>query len=91
MCLPSQAGLHSFDYVQQRFLGREDQNVPLNDIIFKQLQNLKAPSIKSQKYLTLTLQSGAQSMFVTLPFFLAQNNEVCCSTHYVYCCIVCRV
>jgi len=69
MCLPSQAGLHSLDYAQQRFLGTEDQNVPLNEINFKQLHNLKAPSIKSQKYLTLTLQSGAQSMFVTLPTF----------------------
>jgi hypothetical protein len=74
MCLPGQAGLHSFDYVEHRFLGRKGQNVPLNDIIFKHLYNLKAPSVESQKYRTLTLQSGAQSMFVTLTAFFGTEQ-----------------
>jgi hypothetical protein len=84
MCLPSQAGLHSFDYVQQRFLGREDQNVPLNDIIFKQLENLKTPSINSQKYLTLTLQSGAQSVFVTLSDYFWHRTTKYVAAHIMF-------
>jgi len=41
-------------------------------------------SIKSQKYLTLTLQSGAQRMFVTLPTFFLKRTMKYVAAHIIF-------